>query len=80
MEVWKICFGSALPGPLWREGGDLHADEARQHGEDAAGDEGEGGELGEHLASGGEGDDQKNDEDHDEDLNICINVRNTTFA
>ena len=34
-------------------GGDLHADEAGQHGPDAAGQEGEGGELGEHLAAGG---------------------------
>ena len=34
-------------------GGDLHADEAGQHGEHTAGEEGEGGKLGQHLAARG---------------------------
>ncbi len=48
--------------------GDLHPDEAGQHGPDSASQEGEGGELGEHLASGCEGHDQQDQKDHCEHL------------
>ena len=43
-------------------GGDLHADQAGQHGPDAAGEEREGRDPGEHLSAGGEGYDDQNDE------------------
>ena len=53
-----------LGGPGIGVGGDLHADEARQHRPDAAGDKCEGGELGEHLPVGGKGNDQQDHKDH----------------
>ena len=48
-------------------GGDLHADESGQKGPDAAGQKGEGGELGEHVAAGREGDDHQYHEHRRED-------------
>ena len=52
-------------------GGDLHADEASQHGPDTTGEEGEGGKLGQHVPSAAEGDDQQDHEDHSEHLGHC---------
>ena len=67
------ALGGGLGGTGIGVGRNLHADEARQHGEDAAGDKGEGGELGEHLSAGGEGQDQQDDKHHHKDLEYrCI--------
>ena len=53
-------------------GGDLHADEASQHGPDTTGEEGEGGKLGQHVPSAAEGDDQQDHEDHSEHLATVV--------
>ena len=52
--------------------GDLHADEARQHGPDAAGEEREGSELREHLPAGTESNNQQEDEHHQKPLNNFV--------
>ena len=57
-------FRLGLGGPGVGLGGNLHADEAGQHGPDTAGDEGEGGKFGEHLSVRGEGNDQQEHKDH----------------
>ena len=62
------ALGSSLCGTCVGVGGDLHADETGQHGEDTTGQEGEGGELRQHLTAGGECHSQQDHEDHCEDL------------
>ena len=62
------AFRSGLSGTSVGIGGDLHAHQTCQHRPDATGQEGEGGELREHLAAACESDDDEQDEDHDKDL------------
>ncbi|MPM66473.1 hypothetical protein SDC9_113380 [bioreactor metagenome] len=62
------AFGCGLRRAGVGIGGNLHADKARQHGPDAAGEEGKRREFREHLPAGSKGHHQQNDKYHGKDL------------